>query len=1116
MSDIRHWLAGLGLGQYADVFAANDIDLVSVRLMTDADFEKLGVTLGHRKRLLKAAESLPPAAEPAGPAAPIAPAAERRQLTVMFCDLVGSTELSARLDPEDLREIIGAYQRAGTAVIERCQGYVAKYMGDGILAYFGYPRAREDAADLAVHAGLGIVQAVKNLAFAPPSAAGLNLAVRVGIATGEVVIGDQVGVDSAREWSVVGETPNLAARLQAAAMAGEVLVGDRTRRLTRQRFVWAGPRMLPLKGFAEPVQAWEVSGESASVAVAGATLGETTRLIGRQSELALLGDRLELARSGQGQVVLLIGEAGIGKTAITHALIERARRDGIACVELSCSQFHQSSELKPFALQIERDVGIVRKDLPAENLGRLRAWLARNNDDTDTNAALFAALLSLPTPTNEPLSDMTPRALRVKTLDLLETHLLALERRDPVLLVIEDAHWIDPTSGELLDRLVDRVQRRRMVLFANARPEFEAGWSRRPNVTLLTLNRLGRRDAAALVAEIAAAQALPAELEEQLLMRAEGNPLFIQELTRSVLEALAARAGKSGRPPADEIIHLIPASLRDSLAERLDRLGSAKELAQAAAVIGQDFDERLLAAIIDRPESQQKRELEQLAAAEIIGRRGSELPTSYSFRHALIQEAAYQSLLKAKRRDYHRRIAESLERGVVPELSDREPERIAQHYAEAGIVDRAIECWHRSGVRAAQRSADIEAIKQLSQALELVRQQPVGPERAGKELSILIALGPTLMATGGWDAIKVREVYDVALNLARETGRSAEMFPVLWGRWLIAHSSGAAQSARELLQELSDVAQGGGDLDLMMQFHHAAGSTRCTEGEFSQAVDHAEACTASYELGRHRHQAMQYGGHDPCVCTTCIGALAQFSLGRAARAQKWSDEALNLAGKLEHVPSIAHAHVYRAELSQIRGEPAPVMKSADRALAIGLDKGLAQYVAWAKMMRGWALTRGGQVEQGIGEMEEGFAALQKVRVRYHLPHRLGVRAQTYEAAGRTSEAVAAIEDALASVERTGESWYEAELLRIKAGLLRTASPADRRIAESLLEQSIATASRQGARQWESRARIDLATILAVQSREAAARDVLAPTRDWSEIDLPERSRVAKLFQQISS
>jgi predicted ATPase/class 3 adenylate cyclase len=1116
MNDIRTWLTGLGLQQYAEVFSANDIDLASVRLMTDDDFEKLGVTLGHRKRLLKAAATLADLVEPASVAAPVAFGAERRQLTVMFCDLAGSTELSARLDPEDLREIIDAYQRACAEVIGRFHGYVAKYMGDGVLAYFGYPQARENAADLAVHAGLGIVRAVNKLDGNSPSAKGSRLAVRVGIATGEVVVGDQIGIDSSREWSVVGDTPNLAARLQTATKPGKVMVADSTRLLTRENFFWSEPIFLALKGFDEPVRAWEANEEITPGSNFGSGPTDTRRrLIGRQSELALFGDRLELARSGLGQVILLIGEAGIGKSAITRALIERARSAGIACVEFHCSPFYQSSELKPFAIQIERDARIIRGDTPAENFSRLRAWLADENSDTETNAALLTALLSLPTPSRDRLSDLTPGAMRTKTLDLIETHLLGLGRGDPVLLVIEDAHWIDPTSGELLGRLVDRIGHRRIVLFANARLEFDATWTRRPNVTLLTLNRLSRRDAAELMAEVATSQKLPPELVEQLLTRSGGNPLFIQELTKSVLEAVGERDRKSEQLSAHEMVHLIPVSLRDSLTERLDRLGGAKELAQAAAVIGQDFDERLLAAITDRPEQQRKNELKQLEEAEIVVWRGSESPTTYMFRHALIQETAYQSLLKVKRRELHRRIAEKLEAGVVPELAAREPERIAQHYTEAGIIDRAIECWHQSGMRAARRSADIEAIKQLSQALELVRQQPASPDRAGKELSVLIALGPTLMATGGWNAIKVQEVYDAALTMARETGRSAEMFPVLWGRWLIAHAGGAAQSARELLQQLSDVAQSG-DPDLMMQFHHAAGSNHCTEGEFSQSVEHAEACIAGYQLERHRHQAMQYGGHDPCVCTTCIGALAQFALGRAVQAQDWSDHALTLAGKLEHVPSIAHAHVYRAELCQIRGEFVTVIKSAEHALAIGLDKGLAHYVTWAKMMRGWALTMGGQIERGPGEMEEGYAALLKVGIRYHAPHRLGMRAQTYAAAARKSEAVAAIEEALASVKQTGETWYEAELIRIKAELLRAAFPADRLTAETLLEESIATANRQGAHQWESRARIDLAKLLAEQSREAAARDVLGPMHDWSDIDIPERTRAAKLMDRLTN
>ncbi len=1111
---MREWLAGLGLGQYANVFAANDIDLDVARLLDDGDLEKLGLSLGHRKLFLKAVAALPsPEAMPSrGAGAGVAPAAvgpERRQLTVMFCDLADSTGLSAQLDPEDLRKIIGDYRRSCASVIEHFEGYVAKYMGDGVLAYFGYPHARADAADRAIHAGLGIASAVRT------NVPDRELAVRVGIATGEVVVGDQIGIESSREWSVVGDAPNLAARLQGAAKPGQVLVADLTRRLARAEIAWSGPHLLSLKGFDQLTPAWAAGADSATSAqVAHEAVASARALIGRNSEIALLGDRLELARAGDGQVVLLIGEAGIGKSAVTGAIVEQAHREGVSCILYACSPFHQSSELNPFALQVEREAGLVRGEAPAAKAERLHAWLARRGDVTDTDVALFAALLALPLP-NERLNDLTPPALRAKTLNLLEAHILRSDWQGPALLVFEDAHWMDPTSAELLHRCIDRIGRHRLMLLVTARPEFESRWMRRPNVTLLTLTRLGHRDATSLAAETLSASSLPPDFIEQLLRRADGNPLFIEELTKSVSETLGQNAGDvTDRRRLELLLHVVPTTLRDLLAERLDRLGAAKETAQAAAVIGQEFDERLLEAIADRP-GKSKLDLVQLVDAQVIVWRGAEMPTTYVFRHALIQEAAYQSLLKSKRREHHRQIAESLERGVVPELNDREPERVAQHYAEAGVADRAIGCWHQSGIRAAQRSANIEAIKQLSAALDLLRQQPDGVARAGTELSLLIALGPTLQATGGWGALKVREVYDDALRLARETGRAAEIFPALWGRWLIAHASGEAAFARVLLAQLSEIAHELGNPDLVLQLHHAAGSTYCTDAEFSHAIEQAKACVATYDVDLHRHQAMRYGGHDPCVCMTCIGALAQFVVGLGGEARQWSDRALALSGRIEHAPSIAHAQIYRAELCQIRGEIEPTLKLADSVLAIGTEKGLSHYVAWAKMTRGWALTGQGRVDSGIAEMDEGLAALRRTGVRYHFPHRLGMRAQAYAAAGRHAEAIDAIDEAAASVSETGERWYEAELLRIKGNLLGAAAGADSRDVESLFTHAVEVAGAQGARLWECRARIDLARLLARQSRTSAARGVLAPTLGWGvDVDIGERAVAAKLDGQL--
>jgi predicted ATPase len=829
----------------------------------------------------------------------------------------------------------------------------------------------------------------------------------------------------------------------------------------------------------------------------------------------LLRDRLELAVAGDAQVALLIGEAGIGKSAVAGALVEQARGEGISCVVCACSPFHESSELSPFAHQIEREAGIVRGDAPAANLERLHGWLARDGEDSEANVALFAALLALPTPPNEHLTDLTPPALRAKTLSGMEAHLLRADRNGPALLVLEDAHWMDPTSAELLNRCVNRIGRRRLMLLVTARPEFECSWMLRSNVTLLTLNRLGHRDAASLAAEIPAAKNLPAGFLERLLLRTEGNPLFVEELTRSVAEALAADGGA----PADEsrleqLLHVVPTTLRDLLAERLDRLGSARETAQMAAVIGQEFDARLLDAITDQP-GQVQWSLGQLVEAQIIVGRGAESPTMYAFRHALIQEAAYQSLLKSERRKHHRRIAEHLERGGAPELGDREPACIARHFAEAGIVERAIDWWHQSGIRAAQRSANIEAITQLNEALSLVRQLPPDVARAGTELSLLIALGPALQATGGWGALKVRQIYDDALRLARETGRAADVFPALWGRWLIAHASGEAQNARQLLTQLGEIAAEVGNPDLSLQLHHAAGSTYCADGEFARAIDQVRACIASYDIDLHRHQAMRYGGHDPCVCTTCVGALVQFVVGHGGKARQWSDQALELAGRIAHAPSIAHAHIYRAELAQIRGEVEPALELADSVLAIGTEKGLTHYVAWAKMTRGWALTRQGRVDQGLGELNEGLEGLRRTGVRYRFPHRLGMRAQTLAAARRYPEAIDAIDEALASVSATGERWYEAELLRIKAGLLAEGTKGARTAVESLLRQAIEVAAARDARLWECRARIDLARWLARHSDAGAARDALAATLEWgSDIDIVERADAATLAERL--
>jgi class 3 adenylate cyclase/predicted ATPase len=1017
----------------------------------------------------------------------------------MFCDLAGSTELSTRLDPEDLRRVLAEYQKSCADIIHRFGGHVAKYLGDGVLAYFGYPQAHEDDADRAVQAGLAIALGPHRL-----KDTGSALAVRVGIATGEVVVGDNIEIDSARELAVVGEAPNLAARLQAVAQPRSVLISDLTRRLARGGFVFSGPQELALKGFADPVVCWTVH-EPGSVPLrsASALLGASSKLVGRQAELALLIDRLDAACSGDGQVLLLTGGPGMGKSRLSAALIETAQSNNISIVSFTCSPYHQSSELKPLASWIEREAGIVSSEPSDLKLVRLEKWLETYG--ARIHAGLFAALLSLPT-ARDSVADLAPGALRQKTLEVLEKLLLNRETSGPLLLMFEDIHWIDPTSGELLTRLVDQVNGRRLLIVTNARPEFEAAWARLPQVTVLALNRLGSRDATLLIRHVARAYNLTDAVLAQILARAQGNPLFLEELTKAVVDDFGSAAAAA---PA------IPATLRDSLMERLDRLGVAKETAQAAAAIGHEFDDRILAAVTLQDDTTRRRSLDRLLDAEIITRRGNESSTAYAFRHALIQEAAYNSLLKSTRREYHRRIAEGLEQGVIPEVRESEPERIARQYSEAGMFDRAIEFWHAAGTRAAQRSANAEAIAQLGEALELLRKQGPESRRNEKELALLNALGPCLMATRGWNAPEVREVYERAFQLGRETGRSAEIFPAAWGRWLTAHAGGEAESARRLMQQLFDLIEDHDDTNLLLQAHHAAASTRSTDCELSQALSHIEAGTALYSFQVHRHQAMRYGGHDPCVCMQCMGALDHMLLGHASEAERRSQAAQSLAAEVAHEPSIAHARNYRAELMQILGDPQSTIELADLVLPTAVDKGMSQYAAWAKMMRGWSLAASGNIDRGLGELNEGVASLRATGVLYHFPHRLGMRAQAYAMAGPRARAIEAVEEALQSVEQTGERWYEPELLRIKARILAAAPHADHRAAVKCLDEAITKASERNTKLWEGRARVDLALLLAKDGKQQTAADIIRPMRAWDRnIDVPEMEAAHRLQDRL--
>ena len=721
--DIAAWLHGLGLGRYEAAFRDNDVEADVLPSLTTEDLRELGVgSVGDRRRLLDAIAALQSAASQAAdpaatnmrsPPSPMRPAdpvggAERRHLTVLFCDLAGSTAMSARLDPEDLRTVLGHYHRVTRATIEAEGGYIAKLLGDGVLAYFGWPAAREDDAERAVRAGLAAVEAV-GLLDAPGAG---PLAARVGLATGEVIVGELLGEGTAaRERGVVGEAPNRAARLQAGAEPGAVVADEATRGLTGTLFAWTDLGAADLKGLPDLVRAWRALGQS-GVESRFEALRVGTRagpMLGREEELELLLRRWHQARAGQGRVVLLRGEAGIGKSRLTAALQEALSDEIREELVFFCSPQHTNSALRPVTSRLERAAAFTSGDLPEVRLVKLEALLIPLDPPAD-DVALVAELLGVPTLGRWPAQDLAPQARRVRLLAALLRRVKGLATRQPVVAVVEDAHWIDPTTRELLDALVADAPTMALLLVVTHRPEFDAaGWIGLPHVTPMQLNRLGPAEHSALLRRVAGGKALPAAVEAEILARTDGVPLFVEEVGRAVLEggALREEAGQWALDgPLPDVA--VPATLQASLVARLDRLSSVREVAQAGAVLGREFAHDLLAEVADVPELSLRAAIDALVAADLVQRRGAPPDASYIFKHALIQDAAYGTMLRGRRRGLHRRAAQAIKR-LRPDTAEREPEVLAHHHAEAGESAAAAALYRRAGEQAAKRAAFREA-----------------------------------------------------------------------------------------------------------------------------------------------------------------------------------------------------------------------------------------------------------------------------------------------------------------------------------------------------------------------------------------------------------------------
>jgi class 3 adenylate cyclase len=682
VQDIAVWLSSLGLSEYVQRFAEHRIDLSVLPDLTDQDLKDLGIVLGDRRKILRAIRELAGAASATTEPATHSQSqrqdrAERRQLTVMFCDLVGSTALSARLDPEDMREVIRAYQDACSGPIARYEGFLAKFMGDGVLAYFGYPRAHEDDAERAVRAGLDIIAAVKRIRSRPDA----SLQVRIGIATGLVVVGDLIGAGAAQEKAVIGDTPNLAARLQGLAQPGTIVVAGATRRLIGDLFELRDLGRHEVKGVPEPVEAWVVEAASSSESRFEAVrTHRLTGFVGRDQEIGLLLERKDLAWQGKGQIVLISGEAGVGKSRVAAVLGQRIT-DPHLRLRYQCSPYHTHSALHPFISQLERAAEINVEDAPDTQIEKLERLLAKGTSRIEAVGPLMAMLLSIPFGERYAPLTLSPAQLRRQTLAALLDQLEGLARQQPILLLFEDAHWADATSLELLDLTVERLRHLPILAIITFRPEFEPSWVGLDNVTTLMLGRLGRSHVQTMIEQVTGGRHLPPEVLRHIIDKTDGIPLFIEELTKTVLETgiLVEEAegyGLDGPLPP----FAIPATLQDSLMARLDRLAAVKEIAQTGAAIGREFSYALLRSVVNLEEGSLRSALEQLEHAELVFRNGDPPQAAYTFKHALVQDAAFESLLKSRRQVLHRRIAESL-RDRFPAIAEAEPETVAPFYA---------------------------------------------------------------------------------------------------------------------------------------------------------------------------------------------------------------------------------------------------------------------------------------------------------------------------------------------------------------------------------------------------------------------------------------------------
>jgi predicted ATPase/class 3 adenylate cyclase len=1100
--DIGGWLRSLGLERYEAAFRENEITDKVLPDLTVDDLKDLGVTIvGHRRTLLNAITALrsdkhvEAAPAPPAPETPAKDTAERRQVTVLFSDLVGSTALSARMDPEDLRDLIGAYQKSVAETVRQFDGFVAKYLGDGALVYFGYPQAHEDDAERAVRAGLELIAAVTALKSSVP------LKTRIGIATGLVVVGDLVGSGEAQERGIVGETPNLAARLQGIAEPNTVVIAENTRRLLGNLFELEDLGARDLKGIADPARAWAAlrprSVESRFEALHGAGL---TELVGREEEIELLLRRWSRAKSGEGQVVLISGEPGIGKSRLTAAVMERLVSEPHTRLRYFCSPQHTDSALYPIIGQMERAAGMALDDTPHAKLDKLDAVLSHTSTTID-NAGLLAEMLSLPNDGRYPTIELTPQQRRERTLQALVLQLEALSRQAPVLMIFEDAHWADPTSVEVLGLLVARITKLSVLLIATFRPEFEPPWIGQPHVSALTVSRLPERHVGFMIDRVVGNKKLSASLRQDIVDRTDGIPLFVEEMTKAVLEAGSEDNAYRSAAAVPLSVSSVPASLHASLMARLDRLGPAKEIAQIGAAIGREFSHRLLEAVAGKPEAQLRSGLDRLVDSGLLFRQGTPPHATYLFKHALLQDAAYGTLLREPRRALHARIADSLE-AQFPEIVENQPELLARHCTDAGLMEKAAVLWGKAGQRSLARSASVEASQQLNRAISQIVTLPATLATRREEIKLQVALINAFYQVKGGAAPETKAATERArllIERAEALGEPLEdpllLFGVLYSFATASYFAFNGDLMRDIVAQFLTLAQKqSATFPLVMAYRMMGIALLCT-GEMMQGRAYSDRALELFDIAEHRPMAARFG-QDARVAALSYRSLALWMLGHPNAALADTEQALKDAREIGHTPTLMYALVHASFTQIYCGNYTAASTQADEVRALADKVGASFWKAVGMMLQGWVMVPAGQAARAVASISSAISALELLEARLWAPSSLSYLAFAYAEVRQFDDARRCIREALEAVEKSKETWCEAEVYRRAGEIEVMLQVPDVQRAEDNFARALSVARAQHAKSWELRAAMSMARLWRDEGKRQQAYNLLAPIYGW--------------------